>query len=263
MCRNAMSMLGSPGPTEEGLFGYPGSKKIGQLIRYPWLDMGKLNVAWPVLTELIQACKNAIEIYAPRVVVDGPQDGEDKILRGILPELGTYIDIGAGEPFECSNTGWLYRKGWRGLLVEPLPWRIPALNLWRTGDMVLPVAVMDYDGAVPIRVSGSCSSIDPHWNISESGTILVPCRRLDTIANKCFWFESIDFCSIDVEGAERKVLSSISWDSFQPKALCIEYRRYNPTELGEDISDEWLPILEPYYREVGRTKFNIIFTRKA
>ena len=49
------------------------------------------------------------------------QYGEDKVLRVLLPEkFGTYLDIGSGHPKRNSNTFWFYRRGWRGILVEPL-----------------------------------------------------------------------------------------------------------------------------------------------
>jgi hypothetical protein len=50
----------------------------------------------------------------------GSQDGEDAIIAELCPEpTGVYVDVGAGDPVSCSNTFQLWRRGWRGLLIEP------------------------------------------------------------------------------------------------------------------------------------------------
>ena len=45
-------------------------------------------------------------------------EGEDKILLDLLPERGTYLDIGAHHPFWGSNTALLYLRGWFGVNVD-------------------------------------------------------------------------------------------------------------------------------------------------
>ena len=50
----------------------------------------------------------------------------DSILKNRLNELseqikGTYVDVGANHPIIYSNTYHLYRLGWSGLAIDPLP----------------------------------------------------------------------------------------------------------------------------------------------
>ncbi len=192
----------------------------------------------------------------------GSQEEEDPILRDLLPEsTGTYVDIGAGEPINNSNTWAFYERGWRGLLVEPLYQYWPMLVHHRPGDMLYDSAVRHYDGVTMLRVQGSVSSVLPSWNIEEQARLMVPCETTATILGK---FPAIrdacQLCSIDVEGAEKEVLGGIDWATFHPKILVVEYREYDPDKQGDDISGEWVDLLTKQgYREVQRTTMNLIF----
>ena len=51
------------------------------------------------------------------------QEGEDMILRRIFGDkrLGFYVDVGAHDPRRFSNTYYFYKRGWRGINIEPRP----------------------------------------------------------------------------------------------------------------------------------------------
>ena len=74
---------------------------------------------------------------------DASQYGEEALILSEVGGLGkgTYLEIGAHQPIKCSNTWKLYRKGWRGLCVDPqesfkLNWR-----LFRPRDSFFPIAI--------------------------------------------------------------------------------------------------------------------------
>ena len=49
------------------------------------------------------------------------QFGEDKTLEKYINDgKGFYLDVGCGEPVRGSNTYLFYKKGFSGLLVDPL-----------------------------------------------------------------------------------------------------------------------------------------------
>ena len=50
---------------------------------------------------------------------------EDVILQRVFAKVsqGCYLDVGASIPIVDSNTFALYEKGWRGVAMEPLPYR--------------------------------------------------------------------------------------------------------------------------------------------
>ncbi len=48
-------------------------------------------------------------------------NGEDVILRRYLPEsIGSYLDVGCGNPIRGNNTYYFYKKGWNGISIDPL-----------------------------------------------------------------------------------------------------------------------------------------------
>jgi FkbM family methyltransferase len=210
--------------------------------------------------DMLCHCANRTD---PAVTCPGSQGEEDEILEELLPGDGAYIDIGAAEPIQCSNTWSLYQRGWRGLLVEPQPGYLPALSYHRKGDLIYNSAVYNRRGMASLRVQGTVSSLKPSWDIDEKHELAVPCC---TTADLVEWFPEIvakcRLCSIDVEGAEREVLESNNWGTFHPEVFVVEYRDYNPEKLGADCSGDWEDILlnNGYVRH-AETQMNLIFRR--
>ena len=202
--------------------------------------------------------------YLPVTNFGGDQ-GEDLILRDLLPDgPGTYVDIGAAHPIECSNTWQFYQRGWRGLLIEPLPEFWHAMMKFRPGDCFWPQAVSNAAGFANLRVLRTCSSLSPNWNIEEQGKIIV---ETDTAANILAQFPAIRdacrLCSIDVEGHERQVIEGIDWATFHPEVLVVEWVIYGEAAPRNDNSPEWLPLLQAQGYEVhARTACNLILKRR-
>jgi hypothetical protein len=55
--------------------------------------------------------------------------------------MGFYIDVGAHHPFRYSNTHMLYRRGWRGINIDPIPGAKIAFDRFRPGDINLEMGV--------------------------------------------------------------------------------------------------------------------------
>lgn len=71
------------------------------------------------------------------------EDLEDVICSRLVDETtpATYLDIGANHPVENSVTYFFYRRGWRGVAVDPLP---QFAHLWadhRAEDVLLTAAI--------------------------------------------------------------------------------------------------------------------------
>lgn len=181
-----------------------------------------------IFAELSRAMERSLERTQPRVYKEGSQYEEFKTLRALLPEdSGFYVDVGAGEPVECSNTWEFYKLGWRGLLIECLPTLYPAILRNRPGDFVCPLAVSDSTGFARLRPNNSLSSIKPDWDIPETPELLVECDTLDNILK--LYPQIRDNCSllsVDVEGSEKEAIAGIDWEVFQPKVIIIEAFRY-------------------------------------
>lgn len=227
-------------------------------------ELTQLRDASGLFNKLLGQVEKCMTRTYPNVTCEGSQCEEDEILKDLLPGDGVYVDIGAGEPVQCSNTWAFYQRGWRGLLVEPLFWFWPALLHQRPGDLLYDSAVRNYTGFAALRVQGTVSSVLPSWNISEQADLLVPCETAAEVLER---FPAIRrdcrFCSIDVEGVEREVLETIDWGTFRPEVFCVEYRTYHPETPGKDVSGQWAGILEGHgYKEVFRTTLNTIFQRE-
>lgn len=198
--------------------------------------------------------------------LEGPQAGEWPVLRALLPDDPvTYVDVGAGDPIDCNNTWMFYKTGGYGVLVEPLDEFWPELWAKRPRDTLHCCACLDADETSrPLRVCGTVSSFREDWKIRASDVRPVRTSTLDSIlrhhpeiAANC------QLCSIDVEGVEEQVIRGADWTVFRPEVLIVEYIKFDPHVVGEDLSGAWKPLLEAAgYRECCRSWLNIIFLRE-
>jgi FkbM family methyltransferase len=169
------------------------------------------------------------------------QQGEDLIVESICEVLGirtpSYLDIGAADPVQGSNTYLFYRKGCRGVLVEPNPYFYRRLKAGRPGDTVLNVG---------IGVSGS-KELDYYMFGSRDGSYLNTCskKQVDDVVARSegrLRVEKVikvplldinrviadhfrgapDFVSIDTEGLDLDILKALDFQRFRPAILCVE-----------------------------------------
>ena len=213
---------------------------------------------------LLQAMDRRMRRSHPHVGKPGTQFNESKVLAELLPENpGYYVDVGAAEPVECSNTWEFYQRGWRGLLIECLPSAWNALLRHRPGDFLYPVAASDRAGFAQLRVAHTVSSIQPDWDIQEMGSMVVETATLSSILDKFpVVRDNCGLLSIDVEGSEGLVLKGIDWERFKPKVIIIEAYRYRGDETTvEDMSADWECFLADYKLHT-RNQLNKIYVRK-
>lgn len=168
---------------------------------------------------------------ARRGVRSWSQFGEDISLRRILAaEKGQYIDVGAGHPIIGSNTYALWREGWRGVLIDPLPSNATALRRVRGGDIVIEAACRDSTEPLTIyeyatyqlstasrEVVAELALRDIH-PIAERTVASVRLADLNVTAVPADPF----LLTIDVEGAEMDVLQGNDWSHFVPGVVCVE-----------------------------------------
>src|SRR4051812_40484804 len=78
------------------------------------------------------------------------QCGEDVIVDFIFRKIGipqpSYIDIGAHDPLWISNTAFFYRKGCRGINIEPNPDLLSRFLSRRKKDINLNIGIAEADG---------------------------------------------------------------------------------------------------------------------
>jgi FkbM family methyltransferase len=139
---------------------------------------------------------------------------------------GTFVEVGAYQPIELSQTYALEQRGWSGILIEPVPEHAAAIRAVRSSPVfeVACGAPEDHGKQLPIRVSGGLSTMRSHdltHDLAAREPRNVPVVTLDSVLEKA-GISSIDFLSIDVEGMEIAVLRGFSIERYRPRLALIE-----------------------------------------
>gem|GEM_PF-1041993 len=170
------------------------------------------------------------------------QVGQDRFLlehffRG--KRNGVFLDIGAYDGETLSNTLFFERSmGWTGLCVEPLPSSFAKCAAMRKA-VCENVCLSDFEGEAdfleaddqhgPVEkmFSGLPAHFDPRHVVrieqftSARTKHRVRATTLAALLTKHAMFD-IDFCSLDVEGAELAVLSTFDPERFRIGVFAIE-----------------------------------------
>lgn len=162
------------------------------------------------------------------------QFGEDKVISQLFPAdyIGTYIDIGSGDPVVGSNTYLFYERGWRGVCIDPVQQHIAAHEKKRPEDIALRLAIGDADLEVMFYENKDCPSVSTTV-LAEARKMMqdmpnlsayeVKMKTMATLVREMDLNPPPDILSIDVEGAERAVLEGIPFElPWLPNVVVIE-----------------------------------------
>lgn len=181
-----------------------------------------------------------MEKLDPFLVISFSQEGEDRIVlrhfEGADP--GFYVDVGAHHPTRFSNTMALYRRGWRGINIDPNPAAIRLFERARPRDINVCIGVADTRGSLTLNLfdEPAVSTFDADlandlvrsssYRLIERREIQV--RRLaDILEEKLPAGQTIDLMSIDVEGFDLAVIQSNDWQRFRARCLLVEARDFD------------------------------------
>ena len=182
---------------------------------------------------------------------------------------GVFVDIGAYDGEKFSNSLFFERSmGWTGLCVEPLPVAFAKLKAARRA-VCEQVCVADFEGEADFieaedrvggdekMLSGLSGNFDPRHlgrlARSTQTSRRVKVTKLSALLEK-HGLHDIDYCSIDVEGAELAILSD-----FDPERFCISV-----FTIENNYNDERIPKLMAAkgYDLVGQLEQDYVFKRK-
>jgi FkbM family methyltransferase len=159
------------------------------------------------------------------------EEHQQRLVREFLEFLtprapGFFVDVGANHPSWGSQTWHLEQRGWRGILVEPLPEHADRLRQTRTAK-VFAVACSSPENAdrmLPFYAADALSGLDRKqmapW--AEPEVINVPVRTLDSLLEEARAPQPLDFLSIDVEGHEVEVLRGFDFARWAPRLILLE-----------------------------------------
>lgn len=167
------------------------------------------------------------------------RDGLDRKLEPFLPQRGFFVEAGALDGFESSNTYFLERvRGWRGLLVEPNLHHATACRRRRQRSHVVHAALTgpkQAGGTVDIIYGHDLTWVDGSYASDEldrredmlakygysAERVAVPAETLSGLLDR-FDCPPVDFLSLDVEGYEDSVLSGLDLSRHRPKSALVE-----------------------------------------
>lgn len=192
------------------------------------------------------------KIYLEFILGSYSQNGEDLIMEKLLPEKGYYLEIGGYHPTRLSNTYRFYKKGWRGVVVEPNPEIKTLFTIKRPRDKFINFGVGNRNGVlkyyrylIPALNTFSKKAVEEniHFKVNQVNHIKV--MAIKKFLNK-YIHKNIDLLSLDVEGWDEKILTAWDW-KYKPKVICVE------TDEAAEI------LFRQKYKLFKTTKFNKIY----
>lgn len=210
---------------------------------------------------------NSIRLFLPRFKmqhISFSQDGEDMLLRafyeGKKKYKGYYVDVGAHHPYRFSNTAYFYRKGWKGINIEPTPCLIKAFTRLRKRDINLNIGISNINSKITFYEFNepALNSFDRELSVSrENDKYKIISQKdievftLKEVLDKYLPLgQTIDFFTIDVEGLDINVLQSNDWTKYRPTYILVE-GNFCVKDLEKDPIYSLL--IDNNYSLVGRT----------
>ena len=166
------------------------------------------------------------------------QEGEDLILNRIFNyrSEGFYVDVGAHHPKRFSNTYSFYKRGWRGINIDPTPGVKELFDELRSQDITLSVSVSSTVDKQDFYIFNESALNTFSRNLAEEyqnsgykllGVMPIKSKKLSSLLEEYINDKPIDFMSIDVEDHELQVLQSNDWNKFRPQILLVEILNFD------------------------------------
>jgi len=197
--------------------------------------------------------------------------GYGQIIEGVFGRdfEGVFLEIGAYDAFEFSNSWGLLDRNWRGFLVEPIKeyFQLARINTSRFPSAhVSNLALSNFSGTSTIYKFGPYSALEKQsveairdanwfnekWRISEEEVEVMEASAFV----KSFIGGKPDLLLIDVEGHEFPILENLFQNDIRPRALVVEIN-----STYHDSSDLQELISRSGYSRIYRDAINAIYLR--
>lgn len=156
---------------------------------------------------------------------------------------GFFVEIGAHDGVELSNTYLLEKRyQWDGICIEANPKSYKSLQENRRAKC-LNICIGEDEGEVLFHLDGMMGGIIEHPDdVTESNLVRLKTHPLESVLDTHNAPNTIDYLSIDVEGAEEKILSAFNFDRYTFLSMTIE----RPTPAIETLlkNKQYLKVME-------------------
>ncbi len=202
------------------------------------------------------------------------QCGEDIIINHVFQQLNiqkpSYIDIGAHHPFYLNNTAFFYLKGSKGINIEPDPTLFSVFEKDRTNDINLNIGiglensesdfyVMSEPTLNTFIKAEAENAIKEHSSYFIKDVIKLQIKPLQDVLEKYNQGKFPDFLSLDVEGLDELIISTINFEVHRPKVICVETISFSYSGNGVK-NQKLIDLIESKgYMVYADTNINTIF----
>lgn len=181
---------------------------------------------------------------------------------------GFYVDVGAYDPHRFSNTKRFYKKGWRGINIEPNFSGYQKFLKNRKIGINLNIGIGQINSKskfykfIPNTLSTFSKKeadnyIKQGYKLKDAIDVCV--RKLADVLDQYYKNKEIDFISIDTKGPDLLVLKSNNWRRFRPKLICIESVVHCMNEKGKKKNNIALFLKSVGYKKVYDNSLNSIY----
>ena len=165
-------------------------------------------------------------------------DGEDIIIRKFLSGIkkGFYIDLGAHNYKDGSNTYYFYLLGWSGICVDPLPGVKNEFTRNRPKDIFLEKAIVpskdlsktiDYHFFKEFEDNSTTSikrinDLKKIFGRKPSSIMQIETITTTNLVRNYIGSKQVNLLNIDIEGGELEILSDLLKAKIYPWIICVE-----------------------------------------
>jgi len=196
----------------------------------------------------------------PHQRISYSQFGEDLAIEALLQTHrriagGTYVDVGAFDPWKYSNTALLHTQhGWSGLNIDANAAAIDEFKVVRPNDVNVVGLVGRADRAVeyvkfdhpgvnsadPAMIARQSSEQSP---FREIGREVMRPTPLSELLDAHLGGRQIDLLTVDAEGMDLEVLETNDWARYLPFLIAVEVHSLSMTRWESSAVHRYLSSL--------------------
>lgn len=169
------------------------------------------------------------------------QLGQDEWVLNLIDKPGFFVEFGATDGVEKSNTLLLEQNGWSGIVAEPAKMWHEALQTNRKCHIDLNCVSVTTGDTVKFTEAGEYSTMssytesDHHANNRQNKTEYeVQTITLEDLLNKYNTPPTVDYLSIDTEGSELDILQTY-FSGANPRKITLITVEHNYTPAKDAI----------------------------